>query len=103
MRFFHFLASVLSVKGRLVEPDVNGEYTIEHRPSYGSTKSPDRQVRIVCGIHSVDPKYSLDSFKWLVLGDWGGWPAPHFSSPIQKSVADSMGRTSRLHRTGIWT
>ena len=34
----------------------------------------------------------------MVLGDWGGWPAPHYSSPIQKSVADSMGRTSRLHR-----
>ena len=49
----------------------------------------------------MDPEDSLDSFKWLVLGDWGGWPAPHFSSPIQKSVADSMGRTSRLHRTGF--
>ena len=41
---------------------------------------------------------SVDSFKWFVLGDWGGWPAPHYSSPIQKSVADSMGRTSRIHR-----
>ena len=41
---------------------------------------------------------SIDSFKWFVLGDWGGWPAPHYSSPIQKSVADSMGRTSRIHR-----
>ena len=41
---------------------------------------------------------TVDSFKWFVLGDWGGWPAPHYSSPIQKSVADSMGRTSRIHR-----
>ena len=41
---------------------------------------------------------NIDSFKWFVLGYLEGWPAPHYSSPIKKSVADSMGWTSRIHR-----
>jgi len=36
---------------------------------------------------------NTNSFSWIVLGDWGGWPAPHFTNPIQTSVANSMGRT----------
>jgi len=61
---------VTSVIGREIKPDENGDYKI---------------------------KVSLDKseFNFLWLGDWGGWPAPVFNTPIQKAVANSMMRTAK--------
>jgi len=56
---------------KIIEPDGDGTYRIRHQ-------------------------MSTNSFSWLVLGDWGGWPAPLYNSPTQLSVAASMTRTSRL-------
>jgi len=62
---------VTSVTGREIQPDQNGDYKI---------------------------KVSLDKseFSFLWLGDWGGWPAPVFNTPIQIAVANSMMRTAKV-------
>ena len=60
-----------SCQAKVVEPDADGTYRIAYH-------------------------HTSDAFTWTVLGDWGGWPAPQFTSPIQLSVAESMKRMGRL-------
>ena len=71
MRILFFL--YFSISCRLIDPDSNGNYNIRH-------------------------DFNTDSFSWIVLGDWGGWPAPFYTTPIQLSVAESMTRTAKLYR-----
>ena len=49
------------------------------------------------GTYRIRYNHTTSSFNWIVLGDWGGWPGPLFTSPIQLSVAQSMKRASRMH------
>ena len=63
----------LSTSARLVNPDADGNYHIRH-------------------------DFNTNQFSWLVLGDWGGWPAPFYTTPIQHSVAQSMTRTSKIYK-----
>ena len=70
------------------------------------------------GVHRIKNYPSNSRFTWLALGDWGGWPAPINTSPIQEgdnrdfftifnvhdswspvkeNVAASMKRTSRIY------
>ena len=35
------------------------------------------------GVHRIKNYPSNSRFTWLALGDWGGWPAPINTSPIQ--------------------
>ena len=69
MNFQLIIFLLATVLCRKIEPDENGEYQI---------------------------KKFLDKtdFNILWLGDWGGWPAPVYNTPIQISVAKSMERTA---------
>lgn len=58
------------VNGREILPDSNGEY-------------------------HIDVKLNKNEFNFLWLGDWGGWPAPVYNTPIQLLVAKSMERTAK--------
>mgnify|MGYP000275263874 CR=1 FL=1 len=69
-----FLFLIISAGlGREIQPDENGEYRI---------------VR----------KLDKTEFNFLWLGDWGGWPAPVYNTPIQINVAKSMERTAKYYK-----
>ena len=46
------------------------------------------------GNYGISKKINSNNFNFLWLGDWGGWPAPAYNTPIQLSVAKSMKRTA---------
>ena len=35
-----------------------------------------------------------DGLNFVILGDWGGWPSPLYTTPLQKDVASAMGETA---------
>ena len=82
------LSVILTVaSAKLVQPDEDGTYRIKY--NHSSNQFRFRKLNSETELKSI--------FSWTVLGDWGGWPAPQFTSPIQLSVADSMKRVSRLN------
>jgi len=47
------------------------------------------------GDYSIKVAVDKSEFCFLWLGDWGGWPAPVYNTPIQIAVAGSMKRTAK--------
>lgn len=43
----------------------------------------------------VSKKVFTNELNFMLLGDWGGWPAPVYNTPIQLQVANSMERTAK--------
>ena len=39
-------------------------------------------------------KLEKDNFNFVLFGDWGGWPAPVYNTPIQLNVARALERTA---------
>ena len=60
----------LPTGGRNVEPNEKGDYIVRR-------------------------KLNKNEFNFVLLGDWGGWPAPVYNTPIQLQVAHSMERTAK--------
>ena len=72
LRRHHILLLCTVALGRKIKPDANGEFTI-------------------------DRVLDTNEFSFLWIGDWGGWPAPVYNTPIQIAVAKSMERTAKLY------
>lgn len=39
-------------------------------------------------------RHEDEGLNFVILGDWGGLPAPVYTTELQKDVADSMGKTA---------
>ena len=50
------------------------------------------------GWHRIRKNVQTSSFNFYVLGDWGGYPAPLYTTSVQQKVADSMIRTSKTYK-----
>ena len=73
---FHMLFSVFLLNlctAREIQPDENGEYFIKKYFFLFLLYFWLKNFRTING----------DSFNFLWLGDWGGWPAPVYNTPIQ--------------------
>ena len=43
---------------------------------------------------SIPSKPGSDALNFVILGDWGGLPCPLCTTPLQTTIASSMGKTA---------
>ena len=42
---------------------------------------------------------NLDELRFLIIGDWGGWPVSPYSTQVERAVAKEMGKVAETMKT----
>ena len=51
-------------------------------------------LAVQCRCVSISNSPGSSGLNFVILGDWGGWPSPLYTTPLQKDVASAMGETA---------